>query len=325
MQIIPPKIRSADEVRVIAPSSSIKQPYITMQVRQAATSQLNSMGLKVSLGGHVEEIDEFGSSSVQHRLEDLHAAFADKNVKAILTAIGGFNSNELLKHIDYDLIKENPKILCGYSDITALQNAIYAKTGLVTYSGPHYFTFGVKHDLAYTESNFKKCLFEEKPFEVKPSGDITEWSGKKVAYLNYKNNGPWVMKKGEASGKIVGGNLCTLSLLQGTEFMPKLKNNILFIEEDGEFGANYFARNLQSLFQLPDSEKVQGLVIGRFQEDSGMTRNMLDKILKVIVKSDIPILANCDFGHTYPMTTFPIGGKASILASVDSKLTILKH
>jgi muramoyltetrapeptide carboxypeptidase len=325
MDIVPQRLGQGDEIRVIAPSSSMSQFYITKEIKDEATHQLQKMGFKVSFGKHVEEIDEFGSSSVEHRLEDLHAAFADKNVKAILTVIGGFNANELLSQIDYGLIKQNPKIFCGYSDITALQNAMYRKTGLITYSGPHYFTFGVKHDEAYTENYFTKCLSTAKPFEVKPAAKINEWSSKRMAYVDYQNGGTWTMMDGEARGKIIGGNLCTFNLLQGTEFMPKLKNSVLFVEDDSESDTGHFARDLQSLFHTPDADSIRGLVLGRFQEDSKIGKGTLAKILKTVVKQDIPIIANADFGHTYPLITFPIGGTAKITASEKSQIKILKH
>ena len=140
--IIPNKIKTGDEVRVIAPSRSLA--LIAKEHIEIAIRRFNEMGLKVSFGRHVNECDQyFNSSSIESRVHDLHDAFSDPNVKVIMTIIGGFNCNQLLKYIDYDLISNNPKILCGYSDITALQNAIYAKTGVVTYSGPHFSTFGM--------------------------------------------------------------------------------------------------------------------------------------------------------------------------------------
>ena len=127
------------------------------------------MGLKLNFGKHLEEKDEFVSSSVKSRIEDLHDAFRDQNVKAIITVIGGFNSNQLLKYLDWNLIKNNPKIFCGYSDITALNNAIFANTGLISYSGPHYSTFGQELYFEYTLEYFKKCFFSEDQFEIIPS------------------------------------------------------------------------------------------------------------------------------------------------------------
>ncbi|MGQ0515407.1 LD-carboxypeptidase, partial [Bacillus sp. D-CC] len=108
-------------------------------------------------------------SSISSRVQDLHEAFRDPNVKAILTTLGGYNSNGLLKHLDYHLIRENPKFFCGYSDITALNNAIYTKTGLVTYSGPHFSSFGMEKGLEYTTDYFLKCLTSNETIEVLPS------------------------------------------------------------------------------------------------------------------------------------------------------------
>ena len=102
------------------------------------------LGLRLGYGEHVGVRDDFDSSPVADRVADLHAAFADPDVAAILTVIGGFNSNELLPYLDWDLIAAHPKVFCGYSDITALQNAILARTGLVTYSGPHWSAFGMR-------------------------------------------------------------------------------------------------------------------------------------------------------------------------------------
>ena len=135
-KMIPQKLKAGDEVRVIAPSRSMK--ILGEDCKKIATERLEALGLKVSFGEYVNESDEdYMVATVEHRVQDLNKAFADKNVKAILTVIGGFNSNQILDYIDYDTIKENPKIFCGFSDITALSCAIHAKTGLVTYSGPH--------------------------------------------------------------------------------------------------------------------------------------------------------------------------------------------
>ena len=186
--IIPPKLKKGDEIRVIAPANSIKLPFITKELIENGIKNLEQLGLKVSLGKHVEETDSFGSSSIESRLEDLHTAFSDKNIKAVMTVIGGYNSNQLLEHIDYDLIQKNPKILIGYSDITALQNAIFKKTKMITYSGPHFFTFGFSHDLEYTRDYFIRCLFESKPFSITSSGGFTEWSSKEQKILSHQKS-----------------------------------------------------------------------------------------------------------------------------------------
>ena len=170
--MIAEKLKAGDEIRVIAPARTMS--ILGNDCIELATKRLEDLGLKVSFGKHVKEFDpDSMSASIESRIEDLHEAFRDKNVKGILTVIGGFNSNQLLDYIDYDLIKENPKILCGFSDITALCNAIYAKTGLVTYSGSHYSSFGMKKGFEYELEYFKKMFFQSEEVEVKSS---EEWS-----------------------------------------------------------------------------------------------------------------------------------------------------
>ena len=156
--IIPNKLKKGDEIRVIAPSRSMS--LLNDKTINIATSRLIEMGFKVTFGKNVNNTtnDDFCCASIEDRVNDLHDAFKDKNVKAILTVIGGFNVNQILDYIDYELIKNNPKIICGFSDITALLHAIYAKTGLVTYYGPHFSSFGMKKGFDYTLKYFKKIF-----------------------------------------------------------------------------------------------------------------------------------------------------------------------
>ena len=276
------------------------------------------LGLRLSYGRHVDERDIFDSTSVASRVADLHEAFADPEVKGILTVIGGFNSNELLPYLDWDLIAANPKILCGYSDITALQNAIFARTGLVTYSGPHWSSFGMRDHFDLTQQWFVDALFDGYRMELAPSPEWTDdtW------FLDQDNRTPrpgdgwWELQQGSASGRIVGGNLCTLNLLQGTAQMPPLAGAVLMLEDDAATDPMTFARDLTSLLQQPDAEDIQGLVIGRFQASSGITREHLQEITAQPALAGLPVLANVDFGHTQPQLTLPIGGRAEL--SVDA-------
>ena len=326
MTIYPDKLRNGDEVRVISPSRSIA--ILGEESKKIANERFKDLGLMLSFGHHVEECDEFNSSSIKSRIDDLHEAFADKKVKAILTVIGGFNSNQLLRYIDWGLIRNNPKIICGFSDITALNNSFYAKTGLVTYSGPHYSSFGQKLYFEYTLEYFKKCLMTEKPFEVKPTLEWSddEWYLDQDKRVLKPNDGNWIINSGQAEGVIIGANLCTFNLLQGTEYFPSLKDSVLFIEDDYESQPYHFDRDLQSLIHLPDFKAVKGVVIGRFQKKSKMTAKLLKKIIKSKKELDkLPVIANVDFGHTDPKINFPIGGQVEIKAGEKSVIKILKH
>ena len=327
MPLVPPKLHQGSSVRVIAPSRSLA--IIPAEARAEADSKLAALGLRVSFGEHVEESDDFISSPVAARLDDLHTAFADPEVDGILTVIGGHNANQLLAGIDYALVAAHPTVLCGFSDITALSNAIYARTGLVGYSGPHYSSFGMKHHFGHTEAGFVACLMRDDPFrlEVSPTWSDDEW------YLDQEDRhleagtGWWVLQEGEAAGTIVGGNLCTLSLLHGTPYMPPLDGTVVFAEDDDQSRPWDVDRNLVSLLQQPAFGGVRGLVIGRFQRATGMTRELLTQIVATKPElAGLPVIANVDFGHTSPMATFPIGGTVEVRADrSEPSMTILSH
>lgn len=321
------KLKPGDEVRVIAPSRTMA--ILGDDCIQIATERLENLGLKVTFGKYVKDFDsEYMCTNAKDRAEDLNEAFADKNVKAILTVIGGFNSNQILPYIDFEMIKNNPKIFCGFSDITILSDAIYAKTGLVTYSGPHYSSFGMKKGfMEYEMEYFKKMFFEENEVEVESSKEWSDdaWFIDQENREFIQNDGMFIINEGEANGTIVGGNLCTLNLLQGTEYMPNLKDTILFIEDDEMAGKLFlveFDRNLVSLIMQPGFEGVKGIVLGRAQKNSCMTKEKWIKLIKSKPELEkIPVIAGADFGHTTPIITFPVGGNATLKA-LDGKIEL---
>ncbi len=323
----PEKLKKGDLVRVVAPASSLG--IISKENRNIANRRFEEMGLRLSFGEHVEEMDDFHSSSIESRVADLHAAFADPEVKMVMPVIGGFNSNQLLQYLDWDLIRNNPKILCGYSDITALNDSIYAKTGLVNYSGPTYSSFAEEQYFGYTLEGFKKCLFSNDSFEVMPSETWSDdsWYKDQTDRNQIRNEGYLVINEGSAEGTLIGGNLCTLNLLQGTEYMPDLKDSILFIEDDDTSQIVNFDRDLQSLIHQPGFTGVKGIVIGRFQKASGATNNLIMQVIKAKRElNGIPVIANTDFGHTQSMITYPIGGMVRILAKrAVAKIEIIAH
>lgn len=302
---------------------------IGADTRAEADRRLAALGLRVSFGEHAGECDDFVSSPVAARLADLHAAFADPEVDGILTVIGGFNANQLLAGIDYALVAAHPKVLCGFSDITALSNALYARTGLVGYSGPHYSSFGMKHHFGCTEAGFVACVMRGDPFGLAPS---PTWSDDEW-YLDQEDRhletgtGWWVLQEGGAAGTIVGGSLCTLNLLQGTPYMPSLDAAVVFAEDDDLSKPWEFDRDLVSLLQQPAFGGVTGLVIGRFQRATGMTRELLTQIVATKPElAGLPVIANVDFGHTSPMATFPIGGTVEVRADPSTpRLSIISH
>lgn len=315
-KIIPEKLQKGDKVMVIAPARGIK--IIGQDARDIAKSRLESLGLKVVFAPNTidENWDYMGSSSIQKRVEDIHTAFSDKSVKAVMTIIGGANSNQLLKYLDYELIKNNPKIFCGFSDITALENAILSKTGLVVYYGPHFSSLGMKYGCDYTFAHFAKMLVTNGKDTITPSEIWSDdlWFLDQEKREFEANEGYWNIRSGSAQGTIIGGNLGTFNLLLGTEFRPSFpQDTILFIEDTEGCSLPEFERNLQALIHQPDFKNVKALVIGRFQKGSKVTREGLEFILNTKAElKDLPILANVDFGHTAPLLTIPLGGTATL-------------
>lgn len=318
------------KIMVIAPSKSMNK--LSYQTMYLAHKKLIDLNFRVEYGKNIFKQDyDYGCASIEDRIFDLHNAFKDKNTDIILTTIGGFNSNQLLPYIDYNLIKNNSKIICGFSDITALLNAIYVKSGIITYYGPHFSSFGMKYGFEYTKEYFEKILLSKEQVEVISSKQYSndEWYKDQENRKYIKNNGMMSVNEGVAEGVIVGGNLCTFNLLQGTEFMPSLKDKILFLEDTGLLGKNFlleFDRNLESLIQNKDFKEVKGIVIGRAEENTDMTE---DKWIKMIKNKkalcNIPIIINADFGHTTPIFTFPIGGNCKIISNKKECKIIIKE
>jgi muramoyltetrapeptide carboxypeptidase len=326
--IFPSKLTAGDTIRVVAPASS---RALVMEHDHTAIidARFAELGLTLSFGKHVDERDAFDSSAVASRVADLHEAFADPSVAGILTVLGGYSSNELLPYLDWDLIRANPKIFCGFSDITALQNAVLARTGLVTYSGPHWSTFGMRDHFDDTLRWFSAVMFGTAPVTLTPAAGWTDdlWFLDQDDRELIPNEGWWTIQPGAAEGRIVGGNLCTLNLLQGTPYLPSLDGAVLFAEDDFESHPATFARDLTSLLQVPDAAGIRGLVIGRFQRASKMTRTLLEQIVATQpALRDLPVLANVDFGHTSPLATLPIGGQAGLtVAAGDTQLILQRH
>ena len=311
-RIIARKLKAGDEIRVIAPSKNLTEVWHAAHHHEV--DFWRKQGFNLTLSKNSREIGKFHSSSISHRVEDTHQAFCDPNVKMLITYLGGFNANQLLHHLDYDLIARHPKILCGYSDITALLNAIYAKTGLITYHGPHFSTFGYDIETEYTKHAFEDCIIKDGSVTVVPS----------KAAVKYHT-----IQEGVCEGKIIGGNLCTLNLLQGAPYMPDVRNKVLFLEDDnimGDYFCYKFDRNLESLMQVEGADTIRGIVFGRFDDSCSLTPEKIKDIIWDKIPSNIPVVFGADFGHVFPMITFPIGGSVSIRANKNNaEIIIVTH
>ncbi|MGU8074225.1 S66 family peptidase [Streptococcus suis] len=304
------KLKKGDHIRVVSPSSSIER-IGGFEANLAAKERLEELGFKLSFSEHYFENDIFDSAPIASRVADLEAAFADESVDAILTTIGDFNCNELLPYLNFDLIAQNPKIFCGYSDTTALLNAIYAKTGMPTYIGPAYSSFKMVQAQEYQTEAWLKAVTQDS-FDLIPS---PEWSSDAW----YLPDAPrtfypteWkVYNPGQASGIAIGGNISTLNLLTGTEFAPRPDEYILFLEEAEDDDYLIIARHLTALLQAYPNP--QALVFGRFPKETKMTEEILLAILdKHPILKTIPVLYDLDFAHTQPLFTIRIGGHVEL-------------
>jgi muramoyltetrapeptide carboxypeptidase LdcA involved in peptidoglycan recycling len=322
---------------VIAPARSLA--IISEPNHQLALHRLSTKyNLKVEYGRHVEDVDWQHSASIKKRLDDLHDAFNSGHVKAILTVIGGFNSNELLPFIDYQLIKDNPKILCGFSDITGLCTAVTAKTGMVTYSGPHFSTFSVPGECStFTEDWFEKVLFgadndneRQKPLLLSSSPVFRDdaW------FLPSSNNPPaikintghvWITKGSSdqsVTGQALAGNLAVIGLLQGTPYWPTLTDKLVLMlewcaEAREKLDLPMFTQRLHSLLQCVGGDRVVAIVFGRMESESRISIEDIVKLASVLKENhllcdEVKVIANVDFGHTVPVLTLPIGGLVKV-------------
>lgn len=335
--IVPERLRPGDIIAVISPSLSLSI-VIEENIAEAVKVFEEKLGLKVVFGKNALKSEQscsspfYNSSRIEDRIADLHWAFSDPRIKAIFSSIGGFNSHQLLSHIDYDLIRKNPKILCGYSDITAIQVAIFARTGLVTYSGPHFSTMAMRYGNEYTIENLRTILFGlgNQELSLEPS----KYYSDDAWYLDQENREILAAKSwccvqaGAAEGQLLGGNLATLRLLIGTPHWPTISGPvILFVEEDDLTGENTrysFLQNLITLKQTCSEISVSGILVGRFMGNSKIQSAVISSIMGFAFP-DVPCIGDVDFGHTNPMLTFPIACTARISSSWNGCSIIISH
>jgi len=323
MDLVKPKrVKPGGNVRLVSPSMSAG--VIDPKVWDIGVRRLESKGLKVQVGKHAMGSRGHSSGTVADRTEDLMDAFRDPEVDLVMSVIGGFNSNQLLPRLDYKVIRESRKPFIGYSDITALNNAILARSGLVNFHGPAFVTFCQPELSAYTEGSFDQVLLDgSNNIPVNASGTWAEdrWFLKDaLGPREWKRNPGWeVLREGHAKGRAVGGNLSTLMLLAGTEYWPDMNGAVLFLEDDETSSPEVFDRDLTHLKQMGVLDKIYGMVIGRSPTEAGFGQNdslamIIDDLLG---ECDLPVVAGVDIGHTEPIFTIPLGARCEL--STDRK------
>ena len=311
MKIIKPKkLQKGDSVMIVSPSSAI--PDELKRQFNNGVKFLKGLGLKVKIGKNVFKKHYYSAGTVEERLSDIHEAFADKKIKAVIMSIGGNSANQLLDGLDYNLIRKNPKIFLGISDGTTLLDPIFSETGLITYHGPDLiFTFGLPMSSVIKE-NLSKTLFEGNVGELRPNPN---WKGLDKLNKNEKHHGWQCVRKGKATGKLIGGNIGCLTNLDNTEFRPDYKNNILFLEAY-EVNVEELDMLLTHFRQAKVFDEINGLILGHFygshMEDKKQDRKVSDLILEITKNYSFPILEIGELGHNVENYILPIGCKATI-------------
>ncbi|MFH1351209.1 MAG: LD-carboxypeptidase [Pseudomonadota bacterium] len=275
----PPRFQKGDSIGIIAPAGPVTENEL-----RTGINILKSYNHEAVLAPHVFNNVGYMAGQDDQRLEDLHSMFQNKGVKAIFCARGGYGALRLLQGIEFELIRRNPKIIVGYSDITALLLAIYKKTGLVTFHGPAVREISQGHD-----KNLIALL------------DLI--ASDKLLELDLR--GATVIAPGRAKGIFLGGNLSLITSLLGTPYMPSLKGAILFIEDKGE--ALYRIDRMLTHLKLSGSlGGLAGLMSGRF-ENCGEIQSINQLLLEKVSDLNIPVVSGLPVGHGQENMAVPLG------------------
>lgn len=320
MKLIRPKaLRAGKTLGIITCSTPVSAA--SCDTIQRTYDFLQKKGFHLIEASNCRKTIGHSAGTIAERVAALHAFFTDPEVVGILSYWGGYQSHQLLEYLDYDLIRKNPKPLIGYSDTTALQIGIYVKTGLATFSGPAGITFGKPVVPELTWANFEKVLINPKvPFHLSFSREFSDnpWYREPEKKMIFQPNPGWkVYRHGRAEGTIIAGNLGTLLLLAGTQFWPKLKGAILFIEDDEVESPKTIDRMFTQMRQMGVYAKIAGMVVGRFSGQVGFSEDdSLEMILNDALKGyQFPVITGIDYGHTDPLLTIPLGVRCRINTS----------
>ena len=287
--ILPNKLKKGDIIGVVAPSNPIIGDNI--EEIKKAKEIIEADGFRVKFSENLFSNTNIYSGTAREKAEDINNMFADKDVKMIWCAKGGNNSNSTFEYLDFDIIKNNPKIICGYSDITSITNIITEKTGLVTFSSTNFKTIATDE----TDYSYKQAL-----------NRFVQGS------LEFGQNDFKIIKNGEAEGKLIGGNLSLIRGLVCGKYKVDFTDKILFIEELGyETDPAMVSNNLYYMKQNGVFDQIKGLWIGNYEHESGIA---LEKIVLDCLeeKYNFPIIKSDNFGHIEKKEVIPIGTKAKI-------------
>lgn len=324
------KLKIGDSIGIF--SSSSPATYSCPKRFARAKKYLQDKGFKVVEGNLTGKCDFYRSGSIKERAEELNELIRNPEVRCIMSTIGGTNSNSILPYIDYEAFIRDPKIIIGYSDITAILLAIYAQTGISTYYGPAVVaSFGEFPPFVdNTYECFKEIAMDETriPYVFEKPKYWTEerisWEEQDRSKKKIKNELVTVYG-GTARGRVIGGNLSTMQGIWGSKYMPEIKvGDILFIEDCYKDIATV-ERSFSLLKINGIFDRVSGIILGKHEcfDDLGTGRKPYEVLVEVLGEQKLPFLAEFDCCHTHPMFTLPIGCEIELDAT-SKKVTILR-
>ena len=299
----PNKLKKGDTIAVIAPSNAVNED--DTKFLKETEKKFNKYGINIIYGKNIYSNTLGYGATPREKADDLNEAFANSNVQAIFCAKGGENSNTIFEYIDYELIKQNPKIFCGFSDSTFLLNMIYEKTGLTTFHGS---TFKAISDWDAT------CVFN----------DIIDKMMNGKLSLNMNPKSFKVIKQGEAEGTLIGGNLSCIREMVCGKYSIDFKDKILFIEDLGEESNPKFESNfLYYMKQNGVFNQIKGLWIGNYEHESQIK---LENIVLDVLENNynFPIIKSENFGHIAEKQVIPIGVKSRIDTANEEKIILME-
>lgn len=307
----PSKLKPNDLVAIVSPSGTVA--YRQDKIKKACSNFEQATKLKTILAPNAVGHHYYSSGTIQQRIDDFHWAIKNPDVKAIIFSVGGDTAIELVDKLDYELIKQYPKIIAGISDATTLLNSINAQTGLTTFLGLEFLDFA-EHQMIYESQAIKQAWFDGNVGEVRANPNWADFDDLPTSYKGWRT-----IKPGSTAGKIVGGNYTSFAQLHNTPYMPELKNCILVLEYYKQ-PKQAINRTLKQLGLWGIFDKINGLIVGYClgsdnPNDIGSDRDLADILIEMTDNYNFPIIQIGEIGHNVENIMLPIGAAAKIDAT----------
>ena len=327
--ILPYKINKGDTIGIFSPSYPASATWINGISRDVLF--LQEKGFNIKYGSLTGKKDFYRSGSIKERADELNELIVSPDVKCIMSVAGGCVSNSLLPYINYDYLLKNPKIIIGFSDVTAILLAVYAKTGLITYYGPNLSCFGRKPPLHFETYQYMQNIISEPhkaPYILSAPIHWTEDyidADEDIEYTMFENN-MVTLNNGIAEGRLIACNLNTLMGFMASEYMPEIKNGDILLIEDKGLDAETMEKEYSMLKISGIFDKIGGLIIGKQIDfnNRGTGRKHYEILQEVMGRIDFPVLAEFDCSHSMPMLTVPIGCKIKLDATKHQVILLEK-